>query len=158
MRFRVGQGQDSHRFDEQSSAPLVLAGVLFPDETSLKGNSDADVILHAVTNAVSSVTGINVIGATADRMCKQGITDSREYLKVALADMGDMRISHLAVCIECLTPKISPRINDLKRSLAGLLDITERDVGITATTGEGLTGMGKGEGVAVFATLTVMED
>lgn len=157
-RYRVGLGQDSHRFAEaDSNKPLVMAGVVFPDHLGLKGNSDADVVLHAVTNAVSSVTGVNVIGKIADEMCQSGITDSREYLKVALEHLGDLTLSHLSVSIECKTPKISPRIDDMKQSLADLLGLEVRDIGITATTGEGLTAFGRGEGVQVFTVLTVME-
>lgn len=159
MKIRTGLGQDSHRFLELADPkrPLILGGVEF-DGLPLSGNSDADVVLHAVTNAISSVTGVNVIGKTADEMCKRGITDSSEYLRVALEHMGDLRISHLAISIECLKPKISPSIDAMKAKLAELLGIEARDVGITATTGEGLTGMGRGEGVQVLAILTVYED
>ncbi|MCB1735658.1 MAG: 2-C-methyl-D-erythritol 2,4-cyclodiphosphate synthase [Gammaproteobacteria bacterium] len=157
--MRTGLGQDSHRFldDPDPTRPLLLGGIEF-DGRPLNGNSDADVVLHAITNAVSSVTGINVIGKTADTMCRQGITDSAEYLQVALTHLGGLRISHLAISIECLTPKISPRIDAMKAHLAELLGIHPSDIGITATTGEGLTGMGRGEGVQVLAILTVFEE
>ena len=156
MKIRTGLGQDSHRFLDAPDPhrPLLLGGLEF-EGLPLNGNSDADVVLHAVTNAISSVTGVNVIGKTADAMCQQGITDSAAYLRVALEHLGRLRISHLAISIECLTPKISPRINAMKARLAELLGIPERDIGITATTGEGLTGMGRGEGVQVLAILTV---
>ncbi|MCP5142882.1 MAG: 2-C-methyl-D-erythritol 2,4-cyclodiphosphate synthase [Gammaproteobacteria bacterium] len=158
MKIRTGLGQDSHRFLEapDSARPLLLGGIEF-DGLPLNGNSDADVVLHAVTNAVSSVTGVNVIGRIADDMCKAGITDSAEYLRVALDHLGKQRISHLAISIECLTPKISPKIDAMKAHLAGLLGIESTDIGITATTGEGLTGMGRGEGVQVLAVLTTQE-
>lgn len=158
MKFRTGLGQDSHRFLDAPDPhrPLLLGGIVF-DGLPLNGNSDADVVLHAVTNAVSSVTGVNVIGKLADDMCRAGITDSAEYLRVALQHLGALQISHLALSIECLRPKISPQIEVMKARLAELLGITPRDIGITATTGEGLTGMGRGEGVQVLAILTVYE-
>ena len=61
--MRVGLGQDSHRFDiENPDKPLMLGGILIPDNMGLKGNSDADVVLHAITNAVSGITCQNNIG------------------------------------------------------------------------------------------------
>ena len=79
MKVKTGIGLDSHRFVEgESNRPLVLGGLIFRDAPALSGNSDADVILHAVTDAISGVTGRTVIGAVADAMCQDGITDSIE--------------------------------------------------------------------------------
>ena len=111
MKVKTGIGLDSHQFVEgESDRVLVLGGLVFGDAPALSGNSDADVILHAVTDAVSGVTGRAVIGAVADAMCKEGITDSKEYLKLSLADLADWQISHLSVAIECLRPKIDPKV------------------------------------------------
>lgn len=156
MQVKVGMGQDSHRFDEgNDKKELVLGGVIFPGEPALKGNSDADVVLHALTNAISSVTGRNVIGKVSDVMCQQGITDSRAYLKEALNDTTNYVISHVAICIEGQRPKISPKVAEMKQSIANLLGIAASDVGITATTGEDLTAFGKGEGIQSFVTITM---
>lgn len=157
--MRIGFGQDSHAFEKtKSDRPLVLGGVVFPEHVALAGNSDADVVLHAVTNAVSGITGVNVLGKLADKMClEQGITDSCEYLKVALKHMEGYTISNISISIECKTPKISPRIEDMRTSLAELLNITIDQVGITATTGEGLTAFGRGEGIQTFAIMLVEE-
>ena len=71
MKVKTGIGLDSHQFVEgESDRVLVLGGLVFDDAPALSGNSDADVILHAVTDAVSGVTGRTVIGAVADAMCK----------------------------------------------------------------------------------------
>ena len=154
--IKTGLGQDSHRFDFDNSAKsLMLGGVEFPDGPPLRGNSDADVVLHAVTNAISGVTGVNIIGAVSDDLClNQGITDSRVYLKEALKYLDNLRIAHVSISIEGKHPKISPSIDVMKTSLASLLGITPRDVGITATSGEGLTDFGKGEGIQVLAIVT----
>jgi len=154
--MKVGIGQDSHRFDfEDKGKKLVLAGVVFENHTPLSGNSDADVVLHAVTNAISGVTGVNILGKIADKMClEEGITDSSAYLKEALKYLGDKKIVHLSISIECSTPKISPRIDEMKKSLSRLLDIDISDIGITATTGEGLTAFGQGLGIQVFSIVT----
>ena len=122
MKVKTGIGLDSHQFvEDESDRVLVLGGLVFEDAPALSGNSDADVILHAVTDAISGVTGHTVIGAVADAMCKEGITDSKEYLKVALVGLADWKISHLSVAIECLRPKIDPKVPALRASLARLL-------------------------------------
>lgn len=160
MKIKTGLGQDSHKFDlENQEKVLVLAGVIFNDETPLKGNSDADVVLHAVTNSISSITGKNIIGKVSDDMCKnQGITDSREYLKEALKYFIDYKIHHVSISIECEYPKITPKMEEMKKSLSELLSIDPSDIGITATTGEGLTAFGRGEGIQVFSLITATRE
>ena len=70
--MKVAIGQDSHRFDfENKNKPLVLGGVTFENETGLLGNSDADVVLHSITNAISGITTVNILGKIADDMCKK---------------------------------------------------------------------------------------
>lgn len=158
MKVKTGVGLDSHRFVEgDSDRPLVLGGLVFDDAPALSGNSDADVILHAVTDAISGVTGHTVIGAVADAMCKEGVTDSKEYLKVALQDLGDWQISHLSIALECLRPKIDPKVPALRESLAQLLKVSVDDVCITATTGEGLNDCGRGLGIHATAVITVVQ-
>lgn len=153
--MKVAIGQDSHRIDyENKEKKLMLGGVEFKEEYSLNGNSDADVVLHAITNAVSGITCKNVLGKISDEMCANGITDSEEYLKEALKYLNE-NIVHLSISIECKVPKISPKIDDMRKNIARILNISENSIGITATTGEGLTEFGKGNGVSVFAIITV---
>lgn len=159
MIVRTGVGQDSHRFEASSTAkPLKLAGVVFESETALDGNSDADVILHALCNAIGGVTGRNVLGAISDAMCNSGTTDSREYVKEALKSLGKLRLTHVSVSLECAKPKITPKIGAMREALADLLGLSVLDIGISATTGEGLTAFGKGEGIQAFVIVTAMED
>ena len=153
--IKTGLGQDSHAFDADNSNPLFLGGIEFDHSQGLRGNSDADVILHSLTNAISSITGKNILGAKADELCQQGITNSAEYLKLALADLNEWNIDHIAIAIECLVPKISPKIAALKSNIASLMGTSIINIGITATTGEGLTAFGKGEGIQVFSIITV---
>ena len=111
MTTKTGIGQDSHAFEETKGKPLILAGIKLNHPIGLKGNSDADVVLHSITNAISSITGSNILGSAADQLCQEGVTDSSEYLKLALSNLGDWEISHIAIAIECLNPKISPQID-----------------------------------------------
>lgn len=153
--MKVAIGQDSHRFDfENKDKQLILGGVVFDGHVGLLGNSDADVVLHAITNAVSGITCKNILGKVSDDMCKSGITDSEEYLKEALKYLEN-KIEHLSISIECKTPKITPLIEKMRENIARILDVTPNQIGITATTGEGLTEFGKGEGISVFCILTV---
>jgi len=153
----VGIGQDSHRFDfEDTDKKLILGGVVFENTPPLKGNSDADVILHSITNAISGVTCVNILGPVSDDLClNKGIKDSKVYLKEAIKYLGEKRIVHLSISIECLKPKITPKIPQLRMSISKLLGIPENSVGITATTGEGLTQFGQGKGIQVFSCITV---
>lgn len=153
--MKVAIGQDSHRFDfENKNKELKLGGIVFENATPLLGNSDADVVLHSITNAVSGITCKNILGKVADDMCKSGITDSEEYLKEALKYLNE-KIVHLSISIECKTPKISPKIEEMRKNISRILSIPETSIGITATTGEELTEFGKGNGISVFSCITV---
>ncbi len=156
MKIKTGLGQDSHAFCDTNKL-LILAGVVFDYPKSLNANSDGDVVFHSITNAISSITGINILGTKADTLCKQGVTDSVEYLKLAFNDLNKWKIQHVAISIECLHPKISPMIEKMKLSISKLLNITLEDVGITATTDEGLTEFGKGNGIQVLSIVTVIK-
>lgn len=159
MRVKTGLGQDSHRFDfEDKHKKLILGGIIFDGAPPLKGNSDADVVLHAITNAVSGITGVNILGAVSDSLClEKGITNSAVYLQESLNYLADWTICHLSCSIECLRPKISPKIEDMKNNISALLSLTPGDIGITATSGEGLTAFGRGEGIQVLCIITAVK-
>ena len=160
MRIKTGLGQDSHRFDvENNTKKLILGGVEFEGAPPLQGNSDADVVLHALCNAISGVTGVNILGAISDTLClKHGIKDSRFYVQEALNYLKDWRLCHVSCSIECSTPKLTPKIPEMRTSLSELLGLETQDVGITATTGEGLTAVGRGEGIQVLCIVTAVND
>jgi len=157
MKVKTGLGQDSHRFEpENQEKALVLGGVIFPEHAPLQGNSDADVVLHALANGISGVTGVNILGKISDDLClKQGITDSRVYVQEALKYLNGWEISHVSFSIECQTPKITPKIAEMKTAISDLLGVDLSDVCITATTGEGLTDFGRGLGIQVFCVVTM---
>ncbi|MBN2851211.1 MAG: 2-C-methyl-D-erythritol 2,4-cyclodiphosphate synthase [Clostridia bacterium] len=149
-------GQDSHLFTKDDRKELILGGVFIHNHMPLKGNSDADVILHSLTNAVSGITGVNILGEIADDLClRKGIKDSKEYVREALKYMSDYKITHVSFSIECKTPRLSPYIEEIKESISELLSISPSSVGITATSGEGLTSFGKGLGIMSLCILTV---
>jgi len=152
-------GQDSHAFAETGEGPIKLCGVDIPFDRAFRANSDGDVALHAITNAVSGYTGVNILGGAADKIClEQGIKDSTVYLEEALKYMDGAEIVHCSMTIECLKPKLKEFIPSMKENTGKLLGIPASSVGITATTGEGLTGFGRGEGIQVFAILTIKKE
>lgn len=147
-------GQDSHRAGgQQDGRPMVLGGVLFPDYPALEANSDGDVVLHALTNAISGITAENVLGERADKICRAGERDSRVYLKEALKYLRG-RVTHASFSIECRAPHLSERIAEMRAAIGDLLNLPPERIGITATSGEGLTDFGRGLGVSVFCIVT----
>lgn len=157
---RVGFGTDSHRFEKQGKRPLVLGAVRISDTGGLHANSDGDVILHAVFNAISQACGGESLGYYADPLFKKGITDSSQYLKIALrmaADHG-YRIQNIGVMVEAHRPRIPiEEVMRMKQAIASLCDIPVQDIGITFTSGEGLTPFGKGEGILAQAVVTLTD-
>lgn len=148
-------GHDSHAYYQHLGKPLILGGITIPGGQPLKSNSDGDVVLHALTNAISGLTGVNILGQIADEMCiKHGITDSSEYVREALKYMGKSEIKHVSFSIECLTPKLARYIHDIRLNIAKLLAVDISCVGFTATTGEELTMFGRGKGILCTCIIT----
>jgi 2-C-methyl-D-erythritol 2,4-cyclodiphosphate synthase len=159
-RVRTGIGQDSHRFmPPDSTKPFIMAGLIFENVPGFNANSDGDVVFHAICNAISSLTGILILGDIADDLClKDGITDSEVYLQEAFKILGRQQVTHIAITIEAKRPKFKERLLEMRQNIArvGHLDVSQ--VGITATSGEGLTDFGCGEGVQCFAIVTTEEE
>lgn len=160
MKIRTGIGQDSHRFlPADTSKPCVIAGAIFKDCPGFMANSDGDVAYHAICNAITSVTGMLILGDIADELClRKGITDSEVYLKEALKTLGPQKISHVALTIEAKRPKFKSSLMLMRQNIARVLQLDVSQVGITATSGEGLTDFGCGEGVQCFAIITTIEE
>jgi 2-C-methyl-D-erythritol 2,4-cyclodiphosphate synthase len=159
MKYRTGVGQDSHRFlPEGSTKPCILAGLTFDGVAGLASDSDGDVVFHAVCNAITSVTGVQIMGGIADDLCqKDGITDSQVYLEKALETLRRQKIEHIAVAIEAKRPRLQQRIEEMREKIAALMNLQLHQVGITATASDGLTEFGLGEGIQCICILTVTE-
>jgi 2-C-methyl-D-erythritol 2,4-cyclodiphosphate synthase len=160
MLIRTGIGQDSHRFLSPDSAkPCVIAGVIFENCPGFNANSDGDVVYHAICNAISSLTGVLILGNIADDLClKDGITDSEVYLREAVKTLGLQKVTHVAVTIEGKRPKFKPKLLEMRQNIARVMGLDVSQVGITATSGEGLTDFGCGDGVQCFAIVTTMQE
>ncbi len=157
---RVGIGQDSHRFDGGKKA-LVLGGVKIAATGGLSGNSDTDVILHSLCNALSSAIGGDSLSTWSDAMCEAGIKDSRKYVEHIFKKIKKegYQVSNVSIAVEAKKPYLKlETIKMMKEAIAKLLEIDKKQVGITFTSGEELTPFGQGKGIQSIATVLIHED
>ena len=154
--IRTGTGYDVHRFEEGEY--LWLCGVKIPFTKALKGHSDADVGLHALTDALLSAVAAGDIGThfppTEEKW--RGAASDMFIKKAAMIirDRGGV-ISNVAVCLICEKPKIGPQNEAMTARIAALLGIAPERVSVQATTTEKLGFTGREEGIAAQATATV---
>jgi 2-C-methyl-D-erythritol 4-phosphate cytidylyltransferase/2-C-methyl-D-erythritol 2,4-cyclodiphosphate synthase len=161
--LRLGVGEDSHRFTDTKNFPgknLIIGGVIFPNEKYCwQANSDGDLILHALCNAILSSVGEPTFDTFASKMCKNGITNSAEYLakslSIAQQKFPKFSLQNCIISLEGSRPKISPVHNEIISSLAKLLNISQEKIGLTYTTGENLTDFGKGLGMHCLVEILV---
>ena len=153
---RVGIGLDSHKFSE-TPKKLVLGTVLIPDENGLEANSDGDVILHSLFNALSQSVGGKSLGFYADPLCKKGVKDSAVYLKIALEMVKEkgFKINNIGIMIEAKKPRLDKYEELIKENIAELCNVEHTQVGLTVTSGEELTDFGKGLGMQVFSVVSL---
>ncbi len=156
--MRIGIGQDSHRFEKNiDDTVLILGGIRIEGSPGLKANSDGDVIIHALCNAIGSAVGKGSLSTYSDDHCKQGITDSTRYLKVALGYIHEkgLKVNNVSITLEAASPHLEPHLIRMKTRLSKILGITRDDVGITVTSGEGLSDFGKGLGIQAIAVISL---
>ena len=118
--FRSGIGQDSHRFlPAESAKPCIVGGVIFDGTPGLDADSDGDVIYHSMCNAITSLSGVPILGGIARDLCrKDGITDSQVYLEKALKTLGKQKIIHVALSIEGKRPYFEDKIKAMREKVA----------------------------------------
>ena len=153
--FRIGFGQDSHKFSTDKDKKLLLGGCVVHNEIGLEANSDGDFILHALFNAVSSAIGERSLGHYADDMYKNKITDSKEYLKVILDKLKqkNLNINNISISIEASKPKLEQYTDKIKHSLSKILELNKENIGIAYTSGDELTAFGQGKGMQCFVVV-----
>jgi 2-C-methyl-D-erythritol 2,4-cyclodiphosphate synthase len=153
-----GIGYDVHRFIE--GRPLVLGGVEIPHTHGLDGHSDADVLAHAIADAVLGAIGERDIGfhfPNSDQSIR-GIS-SLEILRRAAALVAERggRVVNIDATLIAEAPKISPHVAAMRANLAVALGLDPRRVGVKATTNERMGFLGRGEGIAAMAVASVEE-
>jgi 2-C-methyl-D-erythritol 2,4-cyclodiphosphate synthase len=157
MTARSGLGWDSHRF--LAGRPLVLGGVTFPDaELGLDGHSDADVLTHAIMDALLGAAGLGDIGVHfPDTEGAYEGADSVELLRevVATVRAQGLRLLHVDTTILMERPKVGPHRAAIRERLAEALGLDVAAVNVKASTGEGMGFIGRLEGAAALAVATV---
>lgn len=154
--FRTGIGQNSRRFlPSDSSKPCVIGGIIFDGVPGLEAESDGDVVLRSICNAITSLSGVPILWGLARDLCrKDGISDSQVYVEKALETLGNQKIIHVASSIEGKRPEFDGRIHLMREKIASILSLEISQVGITVTSGDGLTDFGCGDGIQCFTTIT----
>ena len=150
--FRSGQGYDIHALVVDRK--LILGGVLIPYEKGLLGHSDADALLHAVTDALLGAAGLNDIGQLfPDTEAQFKDIDSRILLRAALQKVqaAGYHVGNVDATIICQKPKLAEYLPAMVRNMAADLAVTPSHINIKAKTNESLGHLGRGEGLAVHA-------
>jgi len=154
----AGIGYDSHRLAQ--GRRLILGGVEIPGELGLEGHSDADVLTHAVIDALLGAAGLGDIGEhfpdTEERFSD---ADSIELLKEVVAKLSTAGLE--VVNVDCTVvmerPKLGAHREQIRRRLAQAIGLQEKRLNVKATTGEGIGFVGRGEGVAALAIVSLEE-
>jgi 2-C-methyl-D-erythritol 2,4-cyclodiphosphate synthase len=152
--MRIGIGVDAHAFAD--GRRLVLGGVEIPHERGLAGHSDADVLAHAVIDALLGAAGLGDIGGMfppGDERWRDA--DSLDMLRAAwdhVAVYGHT-ISNVDATVIAEAPRLSPYVAGMRKALAAALKLDETSVSVKATTTDGMGFTGRGEGVAALATV-----
>lgn len=156
MRIRVGFGYDVHRLVEDRE--LWLGGVRIPHHHGLLGHSDADVLIHAVCDALLGAANLRDIGwHFPDKDPNFKGIDSKILLKNTMALLREhgYRLGNIDATVAVQQPKLSPYIDDMKSCLAEVMEADVDDISIKATTTEKLGFTGREEGIAAYASVLI---
>lgn len=155
--IRVGVGYDSHRF--AAGGPMVLGGLRIDAPVHCAGHSDGDAVCHALTDAVLGAAGLGDIGALfPDTAPENAGRDSVEMLALALRQVHEAgwTVGQVDVVVIAQEVRIAPHREAMRERLAGVLGVTSRDVSVKGKTNERMGWIGRGEGLAVIATATLV--
>lgn len=156
MNIRVGQGYDVHRLVENH--PFWLGGIQISHHKGAYGHSDADVIIHAICDALLGAGSLGDIGLHfSDKDAQYKGIDSKILLKktIEILKNAGYKVGNVDVTLCLQSPKIAPYIADMKKALAPILEVQENCVSIKATTGEKMGFVGREEGVEAHAIALV---
>ena len=158
MGLRIGHGYDVHRL--VTGCPLILGGVTIPDEQGLLGHSDADVLAHAVMDALLGAAALGDIGGMfPDSDERWRGADSLRLLERVTARLAEngWAIGNVDATVLAQAPRLAPHIPEMRRRLAAAMDINVTQVSVKATTEEHLGFTGAGEGMACHAVALLTE-
>ena len=158
MTTRVGMGEDLHRVDDGRT--LVLGGVIIEEGPGLAGHSDADVLLHAITDAVLGAAALGDIGhyfPPSDP--RYAHADSADFLRkaVELASEAGWRVGNIDSTVRTERPKLAPYIEHIRERIAGIVGVEVAAVSVKAKTAEGVDAIGRGEAMAATAVVLLVD-
>jgi len=157
MKVRLGNGYDVHRFGPGDH--VILCGVKIPHDQALVGHSDADVGLHAITDAIYGALAVGDIGThfpPSDPQWKGAASGIFLKHAVEMARKAGFGISNLDCTLVCEHPKIGPHAHTMRAALADITALAIGDISVKATTSERLGFTGRGEGIAALATAALV--
>ena len=158
MNYRTGIGFDVHAFAENRK--LIIGGIDIPYSKGLAGHSDADVLLHAITDALFGAVALGDLGKHfPDSDANYKDADSKLLLREAyeLVKEEGYKLGNLDAVVALEKPKLSPFIQKIRESIATILESKVEQVSVKATTNEKLGFIGREEGIAAFATVLVIK-
>ena len=154
--IRVGMGYDVHRLVE--GRPLILGGIEIPHTLGLLGHSDADVLIHAICDALLGATNLRDIGFHfPDTSAATLGMDSKEILRqcIGLIEEKGYKVGNIDVTVCAERPKINPHVDRMRSCLAGVMGCDEDQISIKATTTERLGFTGREEGISAYAVCMI---
>jgi 2-C-methyl-D-erythritol 2,4-cyclodiphosphate synthase len=154
----TGIGWDSHRL--ASDRKLILGGVTIPHDRGLHGHSDADVLAHAVIDALLGAATLGDIGQHfPDNDERYRDADSMQLLRTVVAMLAErgLAVAHVDTTVVMERPKLAGHRDAIRASLSAALGVDQRHVNVKASTGEGMGFVGRGEGVAALAVATLRD-
>ncbi len=159
MKFRIGYGYDLHRL--VTGRPLIIGGIEIPFKMGLDGHSDADVLLHSITDAMLGALALGDIGTyfpDTDPVWKGA--DSSNLLKSVdqMIREREWVIQNIDSTIIAELPKFNPHIAEIRQSIAEILGMEFSNISVKATTNEKLGYIGNGEGIAAHTVILLMSD
>jgi 2-C-methyl-D-erythritol 2,4-cyclodiphosphate synthase len=156
MTATTGIGWDSHRL--VAGRPLILGGVAIEHELGLDGHSDADVLTHAIIDALLGAGALGDIGQHfPDTDERYRDADSMQLLRTVVATLAErgLAVAHVDATVVMERPKLAPYRDAIRAALADGLGVVAEHVNVKASTGEGMGFVGRGEGVAALAVATL---
>lgn len=156
--MRIGYGYDSHRFEE--GRRFVLGGVEFPDETGLKGHSDADALIHAIIDALLGAAALGDIGSHfPDTDPKWKGADSARLLEAVMKEIrtAGYQVANVDATVICERPKLRPHVELIRDRLASVMNIGKGRISVKGKTNEKMDDVGAGVGIEVHAVCLLEE-
>jgi 2-C-methyl-D-erythritol 2,4-cyclodiphosphate synthase len=156
LMIRMGLGIDTHAF--AAGRPLILGGVTIPHDAGLAGHSDADVLTHAVIDALLGAAGLGDIGQHfPDTDPAYAGADSIVLLRAVVAELAErgFAVGNVDATVVLERPKLAPHRDAMRDRLAEAMGLAPDRVNVKATTGEGMGFVGRGEGAAAMAVATI---